>query len=171
MSKIYKHCKEERDAEISKCKEEQHENELSWNQVFSYPYLNSLLVGIVLSIIHQTSGIMLVIFYSNEIFMQGLKGNEAEYSARIGSLFVSFVSSFGIMIAVYILRIFGRKPLLLAGVFGIGVTQFLLAYYSLNPDPITIIALTLVFVFIFNLTIKGILWIYSFDLRFNNWIN
>lgn len=119
MSKIYKHSKEEREAEIVKCKEEQHENELSWSQIFSYPYLNSLLVGIILSIIHQATGITLVIFYSNEIFLQGLKGDEAEFSARIGSIFVSIVSFFGVMLSAIILKIYGRKSIMLFGILGI----------------------------------------------------
>ena len=60
----------------------------SWLNQFSISNRKTLIIGWVLSLFQQATGVNCVSFYSNEMFMQGLAGDDAEISARVGTLIV-----------------------------------------------------------------------------------
>ena len=106
--------------------------DIAWSEILSTKYRYALIVGLTLSVAQQATGWSFVAFYSNEIFMQGLSGNDAEHAARIGTFFLGISSLFAVISAIYMLKIYGRKFLMLYGIIWIGVIHTVLCYASLN---------------------------------------
>ena len=55
----------------------------------------ALVYGCILSALNQLTGISAVTFYSNELFTQGKQGNEVEWKARIGTMYIGIMSVVG----------------------------------------------------------------------------
>lgn len=55
----------------------------------------ALVYGCILSAFNQLTGISAVTFYSNELFTQGKQGNEVEWKARIGTMYIGIMSVVG----------------------------------------------------------------------------
>ena len=164
MSKIYKTCILDDEEDNQSNGEQTVSKDISWSELFSANFRYALIIGVALSAAQQGTGCTFVTFYSNEIFMQGLSGSEAERAARIGSFFLGVVSSFGVICAIYFLKVYGRKILMLTGVVCIGITHIMLFIASMTQNTGMIKIAVLIFVFIFNSTIGGILWIYASEI-------
>ena len=98
-------------------------NDVSWSGLFARPHRHALIVGLILSVFHQATGISSVFFYSNEIFTTGDTSEDSETAAKLGTLATAIVSLFGVILAMSLLKFYGRKPLMLIGVFIMGLTH------------------------------------------------
>lgn len=65
------------------------------SQVHLPPPVKALVIGLLLSFFHQSTGINSITFFSIEIFTHGETGSSAELSARLGTLGVGVVSVLG----------------------------------------------------------------------------
>lgn len=98
-----------------------------------------LLIGIVVAILQQITGINSVFFYAPMIFEQTGIGTSASFSQAILVGLTNF--AFTIFAIMFIDR-FGRKALLVFGLSGIAVSMFLLSWgfsnatYTLKPDAV-----------------------------------
>ena len=135
-------------------------NKMTWAKQFSSFHLKALVIGWTLSLLQQGTGINCVSFYSNEMFMYGLSGDEAEITARIGTLLVNIVSIFGVFTASYMLKMYGRKSLMKFGTIVIWIIYLGLYLFSTFEITIMIKVLIFLFMFTFNISIGGILWVY-----------
>ena len=90
------------------------------------------MVGIVLSAIHQFTGINGVAFNSNKLFVEGVSGLEAEKAARIGSFFIGVAGLAGTGFSVYLSKHFSKKTLMLFGECEMMINHFFLCidYYN-----------------------------------------
>ncbi|MEQ8240419.1 MAG: sugar porter family MFS transporter [Cyclobacteriaceae bacterium] len=101
-----------------------------------------LIIGVVVAVLQQITGINSVFFYAPMIFEQSGIGTDASFIQAILVGLVNLV--FAILALVFIDRL-GRKPLLAYGVGGIVLCMFTLAYgfssatYSLSKDSIDMI--------------------------------
>ena len=138
--------------------------DITWADQFSPRYRYALIIGCILGLFQQATGANWVSFYSNEMFMQGLTGDEAEMSARVGTLFVDVVSILGVFLASYLLRNYGRKTLLMLGVGIIWIIFWGLFLASKFGISILIKILIFWFVFSFNISIGGLLWFYAAEI-------
>ncbi|MEM7657364.1 MAG: sugar porter family MFS transporter [Bacteroidota bacterium] len=99
--------------------------------------LTVLLIGVVIAILQQITGINSVFFYAPMIFKQAGLGIDAAFSQAIWVGMINLV--FTVLAIMFVDRL-GRKPLLSFGVAGIAVFMMLLAYgfnqatYSLTDD-------------------------------------
>lgn len=84
-----------------------------------------LVIGVVIGILQQITGINSVFFYAPMIFEQSGIGTDASFSQAILVGVINLV--FTILAILFIDRL-GRKPLLIIGVAGIALSMFLLAY-------------------------------------------
>ncbi len=84
-----------------------------------------LLVGLVVAILQQISGINAVYFYATTIFKQTGIGTDAAFSSGVLLSTVSVIFTF---VAIYLIDRMGRRPLLLIGTAGIAVSLLLCAY-------------------------------------------
>ncbi len=98
-----------------------------------------LLIGIVVAVLQQITGINSVFFYAPMIFKQSGIGQDAAFSQAI---LVGLINLVFTIIAIALVDKLGRKPLLSFGVAGIAVFMFILAAgfhsatYSLSADTI-----------------------------------
>ncbi len=97
------------------------EAEGSWREVFAFRWRRPLIIGVMLAVLQQFTGINAIIYYADKIFAAAGFGSPASQSLAtlwaIGA--VNVVSTF---VAVVWVDRFGRKPLLLIGSVGMGVS-------------------------------------------------
>lgn len=98
-----------------------------------------LLIGIVIAILQQITGINSVFFYAPMIFEQSGIGADASFSQAI---LVGLTNLVFTILAILFIDRFGRKILLLVGLTGIAVSMFVLAWgfhqatYSLTDEAL-----------------------------------
>jgi MFS transporter, SP family, arabinose:H+ symporter len=84
-----------------------------------------LTIGIVVAILQQITGINSVFFYAPMIFEQSGIGTDASF---IQAILVGLTNLVFTVVAILFIDKLGRKPLLIAGMAGIALSMFLLAY-------------------------------------------
>jgi len=108
-------------------------------ELFAPALRTALLIGVVIGVIQQITGINSVFFYAPMIFEQSGIGTDAAFSQAVLVGLVNVV--FTVLAMVFIDRL-GRRPLLIGGLAGISLSMFLLAYgfstatYTLTPASI-----------------------------------
>lgn len=108
----------------------------SWAEVFSKRWRTPLLIGIGLAVFQQITGINAIIYYAGKIFeaagFHSFASQTAATTWAIGA--VNVVAT--LIAVVYVDRV-GRKPLLLAGLGGMGVSLVVVgfAFQSITDHP------------------------------------
>jgi len=98
-----------------------------------------LLIGLVVGVLQQITGINAVYFYATSIFKQTGIGTDAAFSS---SVLLSSTSVIFTFLAMYLIDRIGRRPLLLIGTAGIALSLLLCAYgfnkatYQLTTETI-----------------------------------
>ncbi|HHP7242782.1 MAG TPA: sugar porter family MFS transporter [Cyclobacteriaceae bacterium] len=98
-----------------------------------------LIIGIVVAVLQQITGINSVFFYAPMIFEQSGIGTNASF---VQAIFVGLTNLVFTIVAILFIDRLGRKPLLIYGVSGIALAMFLLAYgfnsasYTLTNDSV-----------------------------------
>ena len=96
-------------------------------------------VGLVVGILQQITGINAVYFYATSIFKQTGIGTDAAFSSGI---LLSSITVVFTLISMYLIDRVGRRPLLLVGTLGISISLLLCAYgfnkatYKLSSEKI-----------------------------------
>ncbi|NER15784.1 sugar porter family MFS transporter [Spongiivirga citrea] len=99
-----------------------------------------LIVGLVVGVLQQITGINAVYFYATSIFKQTGIGTDAAFSSGVLLSTISVIFTF---VAMYLIDKMGRRPLLLIGTAGIALSLLLCAYgfnsatYKLTAEDIT----------------------------------
>lgn len=84
-----------------------------------------LLIGVVIAVLQQITGINSVFFYAPMIFEQSGIGTDASFSQAI---YVGLINLVFTLLAISMVDKLGRKPLLIFGLTGITACMFLLSY-------------------------------------------
>lgn len=84
-----------------------------------------LVVGIVIGILQQITGINAVYFYATSIFKQTGIGTDAAFSSGVLLSTITLIFTF---VAMYLIDRMGRRPLLLIGTAGISISLLICAY-------------------------------------------
>ncbi|RXP44334.1 sugar porter family MFS transporter [Lutibacter sp. HS1-25] len=98
-----------------------------------------LIVGLVLGVLQQITGINAVYFYATSIFKQTGIGTDASFASGI---LLSLTTVFFTIIAIFLIDKMGRRPLLLVGISGIAISLLVCAYgfnqatYQLTSEEI-----------------------------------
>ncbi|MGK0412907.1 MAG: SP family arabinose:H+ symporter-like MFS transporter [Polaribacter sp.] len=98
-----------------------------------------LIVGLVVGVLQQITGINAVYFYATSIFKQTGIGTDAAFSSGILLSTITVIFTF---LAMYLIDRTGRRPLLLVGTAGVAISLLLCAYgfneatYQLTEDNI-----------------------------------
>ncbi len=119
--------------------EQENKDKASIAELFKPSLRFILLVGIVIGILQQATGINAIYFYANSIFKQTGIGVDASFFSGV---LLSFTSVVFTVIAMATIDKFGRRPLLLVGIAGITISLLTCAYgfheatYQLTPEKI-----------------------------------
>lgn len=84
-----------------------------------------LIVGLVIGVLQQITGINAVYFYATSIFKQTGIGTDAAFSSGVLLSFITVVFTF---VAIFTIDKMGRRPLLLIGIAGVAISLLLCAY-------------------------------------------
>lgn len=121
---------------------DRHKEKARLKDIF-HPYLRLVLViGVVLAILQQITGINAVFFYAPVIFEQSGIGTDASFMQAV---FVGLTNLGFTVLAIMFIDRLGRKPLLIGGMAGITLMMMLLAYgfnqatYELTEESIAAI--------------------------------
>ena len=138
---IYGH--ERGELEIKSIKEnsslDKNKTKLKVQDLFNPSLRFILIVGLIVGILQQITGINAVYFYATSIFKQTGIGTDAAFSSGVLLSTISVIFTF---VAIYLIDRMGRKPLLLIGTAGISVSLLICAYgfnqatYQLNEKDI-----------------------------------
>ena len=125
---------------------------------FSKIILGVIVIGTVLSVLQQFTGINAVLYYGADIFEKALGfGKEDVLAQQILLAFVNLIFTF---VAMFTVDKFGRKPLIYIGSVGM-IVGFLLLGISLQQDAVGLVSLIGVLVFIasFALSMGPVVWV------------
>ena len=98
-----------------------------------------LVIGLIVGVLQQITGINAVYFYATSIFKQTGIGTDAAFSSGVLLSTISVIFTF---VAIYLIDRMGRRPLLLIGTAGIAVSLLVCAYgfneatYQLSKEEI-----------------------------------
>jgi MFS family permease len=98
-----------------------------------------VIVGLILGILQQITGINAIYFYATSIFKQTGIGTNASFTSGV---FLSFTTVVFTLVSMALIDRMGRKPLLLAGMAGIAISLLICAYgfhqatYELTAEEI-----------------------------------
>jgi sugar porter (SP) family MFS transporter len=140
----------------------------SWRDVLDPAWRRPLTIALGLAIFQQITGINAIIYYANQIFASaGFATPEAQTSATTWA--VGGVNVAATFIAIAFIDKLGRRPLLLAGLVGMGLALLVvgLAFLSIEGQPardgpstagiVTLIALV-VFIISFAFSLGPVTW-------------
>jgi len=140
----------------------------SWRDVFDPRWRRPLTIALGLAVFQQITGINAIIYYANQIFASaGFATPEAQTMATTWA--VGGVNVAATFIAIAFIDRLGRRPLLLAGLVGMGLALAVvgIAFLSIDGQPagtgpttagiVTLIAL-IVFIVSFAFSLGPVVW-------------
>lgn len=146
LQKLYGNAIAEKESHaiITNLNEDRNKEKATIGELFKPALRFILLVGLTIGILQQVTGINAVYFYATSIFKQTGIGTDAAFSSGV---LLSGTSVVFTLVAMYLIDRMGRRPLLLAGIGGIGLSLLLCAYsfkqatYQLSTSDIASLAL------------------------------
>ena len=133
-----------------------------FKQIFTKWLRPVLLIGLFLGFLQQAVGINTIIYYAPTIFhMAGFKTASTSILATVG---VGFLNVLATIFAVKYLDTLGRRPLLLAGLIGMGISLLFLSYVfhsELHAVALRWLAVASTFIYIvsFAFSLGALLWV------------
>ena len=109
----------------------------SWREVFNPAWRRPLIIALGLAIFQQITGINAIIYYANQIFAAaGFSTPAMQTTATTWA--VGGVNVAATFIAIAFIDKLGRRPLLLAGLIGMGVALLVvgIAFLSIDAQPV-----------------------------------
>lgn len=128
LKKIRSHHAAEREFEL--IKESLSFHKASWRDLFKKWLLPVNIIGLGLAFFQQITGINTIIYYAPTILKSAGFANTASVLATAG---VGIINVLFTILALPLLDKIGRRPLLLAGITGMGLGQFALSYVFSHP--------------------------------------
>ncbi|HMR18965.1 MAG TPA: sugar porter family MFS transporter [Sphingobacterium sp.] len=130
----------------------------SQRSIWSSSLRTPLLIGIMLCVFQQFSGINAIIYYGPKIFKEaGFAADGALYSQVI----IGVVNVVFTLVAITQSDKFGRKPLLMVGLIGMIFSLLMvgLCFYTDNTQGLFLLGLLVVFIACFALSVGPVTWI------------
>jgi MFS transporter, SP family, galactose:H+ symporter len=108
----------------------------TWGTVFATRWRRPLLIGVMLAVLQQLTGINAIIYYANQIFAAaGFTSPDSQSLATLWA--VGAVNVVATFVAVAWVDRFGRKPLLFIGTTGMGISLVVVGAMFLRLSHVT----------------------------------
>jgi SP family arabinose:H+ symporter-like MFS transporter len=136
-----------------------HEKKSSLNELFNKKYRAVLLIGILVAVFQQVTGINSILYYAPVIFKETGLDSSSSLLQTIGIGVVNMVSTF---IAIGLVDKVGRKKFLLAGsiLMGISLAVVALCFNYKYFDNYIVLLFMLLYVGSFGCTLGAVTWVY-----------
>jgi len=161
--KTLKHLRNSDDVshEINEIRHSLQLKQASFREIFA-PWIRPVLfLGAMLGLIQQVTGINTIIYYAPSIFQ--LAGFHDTSSSILATVGIGIVNVLSTIFAIYYLDKLGRRPLLLTGLVGMGLSLLGLsiAFHNTSADLLRYLAIGCTFSFIicFAFSLGAILWL------------
>ncbi len=131
-----------------------------WKVLLTPRLRTILIIGLILSACQQVTGINTVIYYAPTIFEAA--GYQSANSAIVATLLIGTVNTLMTLVSFWLLAKFGRRILLLVGMFGMGISLiFLSAAFLIKTQLIAGISLfsIMAYVSFFAFSLGPITWV------------
>lgn len=104
---------------------QQHETRAEYRALFSKGMRYVLMVGLLVGVLQQITGINAIFFYATAIFEQSGVGADASFAQAVwvGIINVAFT-----VLAILLIDRLGRKPLLIMGLLGVAISMGITSY-------------------------------------------
>ena len=152
-----------------------------WKELFSPKVRLPFLIGIGISVFQQITGINTVIYYAPQIFQ--LAGYQTAQTALFATILVGAVNVLMTCIALWLIDLLGRRPLLIGGLIGMAASLSCLGVSFLDQGGLMALIGLLSYVAFFALSLGPVAWliiseIYPLGIRgramgiatFSNWV-
>lgn len=150
------------DEEINDIQKSLNMRQTSFREIFSPWVLPVLLLGAMMGLIQQVTGINTIIYYAPTIFQ--LAGFEDASSSILATVGIGVVNVLSTIAAIFFLDRLGRRPLLLTGLAGMGITLagLSLAFYIGADSPMLrwiAMGCTFLYIICFAFSLGAMLWL------------
>jgi MFS transporter, SP family, arabinose:H+ symporter len=127
-------------------------------QLFRHPLRRPLIVGVVLAVLQQITGINAIMYYAPEIFKQTGAGTNAALSQTVLVGIVNFAFT---LIALWLIDKLGRRALLLVGAAMMTVSLLVVGYgfHAVNVSGSLILVFILIYVASFAVSFGPVVWV------------
>jgi SP family arabinose:H+ symporter-like MFS transporter len=117
-----------------------------------------MIIGLIVGILQQITGINAVFFYAPVIFEHAGATADAAFQQAV---YVGLVNLVFTVVAIVLIDRLGRRPLLMLGTAGIALSMGLLAYgfRGANMEPTLVLIGVLAFVASFAVSLGPIMWV------------
>lgn len=121
----------------------------TWRKVF--------VIGVVLAVLQQVTGINVILYYAPEIFKS--LGTERDL-AFLQTIAVGATNILFTIIAIWTVDRVGRRPLMLFGALGMGISLFAVGLaFSLQQDAAWVLFFVLAYIASFALSLGPVVWV------------
>jgi SP family arabinose:H+ symporter-like MFS transporter len=148
--------------QIEQIRESLKEEQGKWSELFSSGYLRALVVGALLAIFSQFSGINAIMYYGPEVFKAA---GVAQDNAFMQTVIVGAINLLFTFVAIGFVDNFGRKPLLLIGTAAQTIAHVLIGYFFFkNISGLLLLMAVLSFVAAFAMAMGPVSWIVNSEI-------
>ena len=117
---------EEAQRDLQELRDVTETDNLSFRDLFAPRFRRPLLIGVLLAIFQQITGVNTIIYYTPTILQ--MAGFESASSALLATVLVGAVNLVATIVSLLLLDRAGRRPLLLLGIAGMGLSLMHLGY-------------------------------------------
>lgn len=110
------HLKAHEEEPVAEIESRSHDHGAHWKELFGKGVRHALLIGIMISVFQQITGINAVIYYAPRIFQ--IAGFQSAESATLATLGIGVINVLMTFVALWLIDIVGRRRLLLVGLSG-----------------------------------------------------
>lgn len=134
-----------------------HRDEAKWHELFAHPWRKLLLIGIVLAVVQQGSGINILFNYAQEVYQSagyGLNG------IMVNIVITGAVNLVFTILAMLLVDRLGRRRLMIFGCLAIGASQLTASLaYRVHLQGVWVLALTLCAIACYAMSLAPITWV------------
>ncbi|RYZ53347.1 MAG: MFS transporter, partial [Chitinophagaceae bacterium] len=144
--------KEQAQVELATIRESLNMQQISFSRLVKPGLRTALIIGVVLSILSQVTGINVIMYYAPEIFKATGDGSS---SALMQTVLVGGINTLMTIVAIKYVDKLGRKKLLLVGAAGMAVCLALVgfAFYTNNTQGYWVLAGILAYISFFAISL------------------
>jgi MFS family permease len=135
----------------------------NWAELFSRSLRLPLMVGILLAVLQQVTGINVFLYFGTTIF-KNMSASTGVEAGMLQQIIVGGASALSTVVAIASVDKWGRKPLMFLGAAGMGISLLAMGIMAQNiADPSTVSGWMLLFIIIyvvcFGLSVGPVTWV------------